>query len=89
MSPCVFDVCLGHINPKDGELWPNLFERVDKAACTAPDIHNLQLALVSSGKYLMKLRQRLPSDRICRTVEKNLDLRVVQLSRFLRKPAPD
>ena len=84
----VSEVRLGHVNPKNRKLRPDLFERIDKSSCTAGDIDNLQLALVSSGKYLMKLRQRLPPDRICRTVEEKFDLRVVQLGRFLRKPAP-
>jgi len=83
----VSEVRLGHINPENRKLRPDLFERIDKPSCAAADIDNLQLALVPSGKYLMKLRQRLPPDRICRTVKKNFDLRVVQLGRFLRQPA--
>jgi hypothetical protein len=67
----VSDVRLRQIDPKNGKLRPDLFDRVDKSSCTAADIDNLQLALVPSGKNLMKLRQRLPPDRVCRAVEKS------------------
>src|SRR5262249_34404179 len=78
---------LGHVNPKDRKLRPDLFDRINKSSRTAADIDNLQLALIPPGKNLMKLRQSLPPDCICRAVEKNLDLRVIQLGRFLCKPA--
>src|SRR6516165_4991989 len=81
------DVRLGHVNPEYRKFWPDLFERVDKSSCPTPDIDNLQLALVLAGKDLMKLWQRLPPNRICRAVKKNLDLRVIQFGGLLRHPA--
>src|SRR5580693_1821454 len=38
MPFCVFDVCFGQIDAEDRKLRPDLFERIDKASCTAAEI---------------------------------------------------
>jgi hypothetical protein len=88
MPPCVFDVCLGHIDPEDRKLRPDLFECIDKASCAATDFDNFQLALVPFGKDFVELWQCLSPYRVRRTVKENFDLSVVQFGRFLRQPTP-
>ena len=78
------DVSIGHIEPDNPKARPGLLDEVKKSSSATADIEKPHLALIASGKYLMKLRQGLAPHRIGCSVEQDLDLRVIALSGLIR-----
>ena len=87
MTPGVSDIRLRHIEPEGRKPRPSLFDKIEKAPCPAADVEQSQLALISSGKNFMELRQGLPARGVGCPVEEHLDLRVISPRRIVRHPA--
>src|SRR5688500_140440 len=83
----VFDIWLGHIEPEGRKPRPCLFEKIEKAPSPAANVEKSQLALITSGKNFMELRQGLPARGIGCPVEEDLDLRVISPRRIIGHPA--
>src|SRR5215467_1787951 len=88
MTICVSDVSIGHVKSDHVKAGPGLLDEIEKSPGATADIEKPQLALVASGKFFMELRQGLAPHRIGCSLEQNLDLGVITLSRLVRQPAP-
>src|SRR5215831_15661654 len=88
MTPRFLEISLRQIETHGWEARPGLLDELEKTPSAAAGIEKPEVSLIAAGENFMDRRQGLPPRRICRTIEKHLDLQVVSPGRFVRQIAP-
>src|SRR6185436_6383268 len=83
MASSLIEIGLREVEAGQGQAWKGLFQEAQKAAGSAGDVEQAEIALVASAQELSDRRDALAAHGVCRSGEQHFDLDIVETGRLI------